>query len=33
MNTLYHDPTLVNNNKDTVALLLAKNGIIAPEKW
>lgn len=29
----YHDPILQNINGDTVAILMAKNGIIPPQQW
>lgn len=32
-NELYHDPTLVNYNKNTVAMIFASRGIIPPKEW
>lgn len=30
---LFHDPTLKNNDGETVAILYAKNGLIPPKEW
>ena len=31
--SIYHKPEIINNNRQTVALILASKGIIPPREW